>query len=397
MDAGIPHFNDDQQKLLKMWLSGNISRQDWEQLLDSLKDTNFEEHPDLGVLLRDEWNNVPETQVIPDWENKLDNILAIDRRYKPKTRLRSIQRTRRFRRWGIAAVIILLFGISGPYFIRLYNSKATHTATSLAVMPGTSGAILTLSNGRKVVLDSAGNGVIATENGVRILFNKGKLEYEVGQTYTGEALYNTMATPKGRQFELTLPDGTRVWLNSASSIRYPIVFASDTRHVAVTGEVFLDVAKDKRKPFSINVSEKNKVDVLGTQLNINAYKDEPDITTTLLEGSVKVQGIILKPGQQAQMKQTGNVQLLENVDLDRVMAWKNGLFNFNGTDLQSAMRQLERWYNITVKYPNGVPSVKLFGEISKGVRLQELLKMLNAAELDCTIEADNILLISGKK
>lgn len=315
-----------------------------------------------------------------------------------------------YRRWWAAAAVFLLLTIGG-YFWLQRSKQITDLAVQglVDIAPGKEGAILTLADGTKVVLDSLGNGVIATQNGTRLVLKNGQLAYDPTGKATGETVYNTMTTPKGRQFQLLLPDGTKVWLNAASSIKYPTIFSGKERRVTITGEAYFEVAPlrsfDKlrtdpstalRVPFLVNVGNEAEVEVLGTHFNVNAYHDEPDIKTTLLEGSVKVvnresgigngkpsdQSVVtLKPGEQAllsissQSLKSPQIQV-QTPDIDKVMAWKNGFFNFEGATIREVMKQLERWYDITVVYEKNVPNTEFFGEISRNVNLAELIVAL---------------------
>ena len=288
------------------------------------------------------------------------------------------------------------------------------------ILPGREGAILTLANGLQVVLDSLGNGVIAAQYGSRVVLQNGQLAYDPTGEATGKMMYNTMTTPKGRQFSLVLPDGTKVWLNAASSLRYPTVFPGNERRVEVNGEAYFEVAKESARPFFVIINNKATVQVLGTSFNVNAYEDEASINTTLLEGSVKVavtpsagmllpavqSAVLLMPGQQAQIAPVSGrsantnrspgragIKLIKNADINKVMAWKNGAFNFDGVSLEEMMRQLERWYDIQVVYENGVPDIHFVGEMSRGVTLKGLIKGLEASEVHFRIEEGRRLVV----
>jgi ferric-dicitrate binding protein FerR (iron transport regulator) len=242
------------------------------------------------------------------------------------------------------------------------------------------------------------------------VLDNGQLAYQPTGNASAEMLFNTMSTPRGRQFRLMLPDGTRVWLNSASSLRYPTVFAGKERQVEVTGEAYFEVAENAQMPFRVKVVGRAAIEVLGTQFNVNAYGNIQMLRTTLLEGSVRVQdiseeagkGVVLKPGQQAVISTAHaantagrqNIMVADHVDTDKVLAWKKGLFNFDGMSLQEAMQQLERWYDIEVVYENGIPEIPFGGEISRNVSLEGLLKMLAGADLSFRIEKDRKLIIT---
>ncbi|MES1249636.1 MAG: FecR domain-containing protein, partial [Chitinophaga rupis] len=237
-----------------------------------------------------------------------------------------------YRRWWAAASVILLLA-AGVYFLTRNKPQVQPVAShqQIDIGPGRQGAILTLADGTPLVLDSLGNGVVATQNGTRVVLKNGQLAYDAtGKTpgsTSGEITYNTMTTPKGRQFQLTLPDGTKVWLNAASSIHFPTMFAGYQRQVQVTGEAYFEVAGDAKRPFRVSVGKGAEIEVLGTNFNINAYDNEPDIKTTLLEGKVKVvnsnshhPGAILTPGQQAVIRSDDPLSApipFQTADLDK--------------------------------------------------------------------------------
>jgi hypothetical protein len=314
--------------------------------------------------------------------------------------------------WGWAAAVFLLL-IGGTYFLILSKTQKQSVVTSVShhplpqdVPPGRQGAILTLSDGRQVLLDSLGNGIVANQNGTQVILKNGQLVYDPAGKSTGEIVYNTMSTPKGRQYQLRLPDGTQVWLNSESSITYPALFVGNERKVEITGEVYFEVARlsaggrGKREeliPFKVKINDRTEVEVLGTHFNINAYRDEPLVKTTLLEGSVKVtngtDNALLEPGQQAQLGASKKIRIIKGADIEKVMAWKNGLFNFEGADLEEVMRQLSRWYDIDVVYEKGIPDIEFVGEVSKNVSLSGLLKGLQGTGVHFRIEGRRLVVL----
>lgn len=316
-------------------------------------------------------------------------------------RLRPVRHINRRRYWAAAASILVLLA-TGLYVWNANKPKVITTATHTQndIQPGKNGAILTLADGSEVVLDSLKNGLVASQTGSQAVLTNGQLHYNVNGQTTGEIQYNTINTPKGRQFRLTLPDGTNVWLNAASSIRYPTLFPDKQRQVSITGEVYFEVAQNAGRPFKVTVNNKEEVDVLGTHFNVNAYENEQQISTTLLQGSVKVNQtaspapvpVILKPGQQARLAQN-KMTVISDVDTDKVMAWKNGAFNFDDLSLDEAMRLLERWYDIDVIYENGIPDIHFGGEIDRNVSLTELLKILGSTKLKFRIEENRKLVI----
>lgn len=314
---------------------------------------------------------------------------------------RKLQILRRWH-WVAAACLIALAGIA----IWKFRSPGKDTAPQLVqvreVDPGKQGAILILADGSQVLLDTFRNGVIALQGGITAKVADGALLYE---GLGNEVLYNTITTPKSRQFHVTLPDNTQVWLNAGSSIRYPTLFADKERRVSVTGEAYFEVAKNAAQPFSVEVDGRMEVEVLGTHFNINAYDNEAAIRTTLVEGSVRVkssatpQPQVMVPGQEAILERSGSkkpeLKKLTPNEVDKALAWKNGGFNFEDVTLVEAMRQIERWYNIEVVITPGVPVDAPFdGQVSRNMSLNKLVRLFEKSELIFTISNDNKLIIS---
>ena len=273
--------------------------------------------------------------------------------------------------YTVAAAILLL--ASFVLFFYLHQSPVARVAGSIYVNDVPSGknkAFLTLGDGRRVSLDDAKNGNIIQQEGVVITkTGDGQLIYQVEnkKNEVNSSVPNTIETPQGGQWQINLPDGTQVWLNSASRLTYPSTFSGlKTRSVTLSGEAYFEVAHDKSKPFVI-VTGKQTAEVLGTHFNINSYEDEAAIKTTLLQGSIKVtvnsNFEILKPGQEAAASEKISVT---NVDTDNAVAWKNGDFNFGQHDFRTTMRQLSRWYDVEIVYDDSAPDdVKLHGWISR--------------------------------
>jgi ferric-dicitrate binding protein FerR (iron transport regulator) len=316
------------------------------------------------------------------------------------------QHTIPLRRWWAAAAVLILLA-AGGYLYHVEKGKPSQMAVKPAIIaPGRQGAILTLADGTKLLLDTVKNGVVALEGGVSAIIVNGSLHYKG----TGaDTIYNTISTPKGRLFQVTLPDGTQVWLNSASSIRYPISFNGAKRQVAITGEAYFEVTPNPRQPFVVAINNKAEVQVLGTHFNVNAYDNEHHIATTLLKGSVQVKrldagnvhaSVTLRPGQQAEWKEetsSAGINVVAAADIDKVMAWKNGLFNFEGASLEEVMRQLERWYDIEVVFVKPIPDIRFGGKMTKGVTLNEMLEILKGfegADLKFRMEGERKLVVS---
>lgn len=252
---------------------------------------------------------------------------------------------------------------------------------------GKNAAILTLADGRKIDLLKAENGRLTEESGVAIRKTAyGKLVYEVKEVSTrvnNEKYLNTISTPKGGQYQVILPDETIVWLNAASSIRFPAGFTNlKQRKVQLSGEAYFEVAKDKQHPFIVETGQQ-EVEVLGTHFNLNAYGDEQNVKTTLLEGSVRVLSgkdlVVLKPGQQSLLH--NHTLDVANADTEEAVAWKNGYFKFNSEPLPSIMRKLSRWYDVEVVYEGKPGNDRFGGTISRYKNLADVLEMLESTKL----------------
>ncbi len=309
----------------------------------------------------------------------------------------------RKRRWwyAAAAAVILLIGSVVVYQLSISKPTSTDIAKKEAkdnrykndVLPGGDKAVLTLADGSTIVLDSAKNGTLAQQGATQVIKLGGKLAYDPTGTGSKEVVYNTITTPRGGQYQVELPDGSQVWLNAASSLRFPTAFAGKERRVEISGEAYFEVAKNKAMPFIVSVNGA-EVQVLGTHFNIMAYNEEKAVRTTLLEGSVRfVSGnnaSLLKPGQQSQLSKEGQVNVISSVDVDEVMAWKNGMFYFEGEDIETVMRQLARWYDVEVDFKGQQIDNLFYAKIPRSSKLSDVLKVL---ELTGNIKFE----IEGKK
>ena len=312
-----------------------------------------------------------------------------------------IGKRRKEKRWlGWAAAAAVLIALAGSWFW-LQGSRRQVQPVMLAaqqdIKAGSNKASLTLADGSVVSLDNAGNQLIQ-QGGATVQQQGGQLQYLAkGNAAAG---FNTLTTPRGGQFRVTLPDGTKAWLNAASSLRYPVVFSGKERKVEVTGEAYFEVAPDAQKPFRVAVAGKAAIEVLGTSFNVNSYENEQSISTTLLTGAVKVsrqaalqQSLVLKPGQQARLAQ--QLELAGSVDIDKVIAWKEGYFNLEGMSVAELMRQLERWYDIQVVYEQQAPAVKLFGKISRDKSLDAFLQAMSYYEIKFRREGNKLIVLPG--
>lgn len=304
--------------------------------------------------------------------------------------------------WAAAAIILIIVSASlyllvGKHSLTPTLSKNQIRQPTNDVMPGTNGAILKLDDGSSIVLDNASNGNLAQQGNTLVVKNGAAISYVNGVAQDEKQIhYNTVETPKGRQYQLVLEDGTKVWLNAASSIKFPVAFIGKQRIVEITGEAYLEVAKNKEKPFQV-MCNGSMVEVLGTHFNINAYADEETMNTTLLEGSVKVvkgnNQRIIKPGEQAQVHNDGSVRTMANINIDEVVAWKNNTFLFDNTDVKKLMRQLIRWYNVDVEFKGATDESLTFnGMIPRSATLSTVLKMLESTgDVKFSIEGKRII------
>lgn len=293
-----------------------------------------------------------------------------------------------------AAVAILTFGLAGYYLIASNKKEKQNVAETTVppvsndIIPGGNKAVLTLGDKSVIVLDGAQNGTIANEGNTSVQkMEDGKLVYNQSNEKSNIVFYNTISTPRGGEYQLTLTDGTKVWLNAASSLTFPTSFPGKERKVEISGEAYFEVAKNERQPFKVVITGKQELEVLGTHFNINAYVDEPSINTTLLEGKVKVFPIIgltvqqqraqpLTPGQQSQLGKDGKIRLNNNPDIEEVMAWKSGKFYFGeSADVASIMRQISRWYNVDVEIKGEIKE-HIGGTMSRDVNVSKVFEKL---------------------
>jgi len=375
-----------QQELLQLidkYLNGQASAEEEQLLLDIFERFQPDlDHWDESILgLKDQL------------ENKMLNRLqqAVHEQQQSK-----VQQLFTFRKIAAAAIIIFI-GAGAYYYSHKQALKANHSQlVKHDAEPGNNKAILTLGNGTKLVLDSAKIGLLAKKGHISIQKTQdGQLRYIVdkgdGQTQNETITWNTISTPRGGQYQVILPDGTKVWLNAASSLKFPTAFTGNTRSVELTGEAYFEVVKNVVQPFTVKVDHMH-VKVFGTHFNIMAYHDESAIKTTLLEGSVQLNdgssSSFLKPGQQGVAK-GGNIQVAE-VDVEQTIAWKNGFFEFNRASIYDIMKQISRWYDIEVIYDGKLPDDEFVGKIERNVKLSQVLHILELNRVHFKVENKKI-------
>lgn len=365
-------------KFLDKYLSGDASLEEEQTLLNfygsfhkSSDDIKLQDQDQLGDKMLDQ---------------VLDTIHGTE---SPKTKSRFIL----IKTLAIAAILLLTI-TTGIYFYisspELIEEQFTEVGENNDILPGYNKATLTLADGSTISLDDAANGPLASQGNIEITKTEnGQIVYENinrnGKNNPGHSVINTIQTPKGGKFKVTLPDGSKVWLNSASTLSYPTAFSGTQREVKLKGEAYFEIAHNKHVPFRVE-SNSQIVEVLGTHFNINSYDDEEYTKTTLLEGSVRVilnsskkdiaNTKLLKPGEQSQTNSTQSAIRIENTDTEKAIAWKNGYFKFKNTPIREIMREIERWYDVELVYEGKIPTDEFTGFISNDVKLSGVLKIL---------------------
>jgi len=382
--------------LMGEWMNKAISEADYSELIGFLQANRQE--PVVAEIFQQmmEQESMPYEAPVERWDAHIDQILNVDKHINTVPILFTPKRSVFRMDWIKYAAVIILIAGTGAY-LWLSNTRQKRPAPVVTVAmkndvgPGKDGAVLTLADGRQVVLDSAGNGLIATQNGSEVTLKNGYLTYKATDAVSETVTYNTMATPKGRQFQVVLPDGTKVWLNAASSLRFPASFSIKERRVELSGEAYFEVASQmghgKKVPFIVHVSSASSangmdVEVVGTHFNIMSYADEQNIKTTLLEGKVKVSqdGITrnLEPGRQAIVDHQTHAITVANANVEQAVAWKEGQFRFKETGINELMRQVARWYNVEVEYRTNRTDQDYTGIVSRTENVSSILKMLEA-------------------
>lgn len=345
-----------------------------------------------------------ETLALPNWDAVLDKINAqvVNWEQAPKV---SVQRKHFFWRIAAAAAILCVLGMAAYLLnenkkIDISTAANSIKSTDRDIAPGGNKAVLILSNGKAVVLDSMRQGQLAVQGNSKVMkINNGLLAYnqQLAKAHIpGPVKYNTLKTPRGGMYQLVLPDGTKTWLNAASSIRFPVAFTGKERRVEISGEVYFEVAKDENKPFIVKKGHM-AISVLGTHFNVMAYDDEAGIKVTLLEGLVRISQEatnntrLVKRGEQALVTPDGPIALTKGVNMEEAIAWTNNLFWFDGNNIQTVMGRISRWYNIDVEIKGNI-SQHFTGVIPRDLMVSEVFKVLNkTGKINYKIEGNKII------
>ncbi|QEM09607.1 FecR family protein [Mucilaginibacter rubeus] len=382
--------------LFNKYYNGTASEGERDELFEIIDSSATD--AELASLIHQAWDSLDDDGPLFD-KSKSDEMLAqILRTNTEPAVVTPTKNNLPWRKLGVAASLLFLVGF-GAY---IYSNQKKQVVTKKSIakihpkndaLPGGNKAILTLANGKTITLDSAQNGLLAQQGATKINKTRnGQLVYEAGINADAPVI-NTISTPRGGQYQLILPDGSKVCLNSESSLTFPTKFTGKTREVTITGEAYFEVSKNPNMPFRVK-SDNTTVEVLGTHFNVMAYNDEAEMKTTLLEGSVKISNGtatgILKPGQQAVLNKAGKLKVLNDVDVDDEIAWKDGIFQFRDAGIDAIMRQAARWYDVDVAYEGKIPQREFTGRISRNVKASELMNMLGYAGVKYKIEDKRI-------
>lgn len=302
----------------------------------------------------------------------------------------------------VAAVIVVLAGAFTIYSLVANNNSQQDVVKSdtqkQAPLPGYNKATLTLADGSTLDLSNASNGVITQQGKTKLEKPiNGQLAYISSNEKSTDVFQNNLVTPKGGQYQLIFSDGSKVWLNAATSIKYPANFVGNERKVELTGEAYFEIAKNESMPFKVVVDGVSEVEVLGTHFNVNAYRDEKSLNTTLLEGKVKIKVLatgdtrIMSPGEQAEIRDRNKIIIDKNANTEQAIAWKNGVFHFTNADLNTVFRQLSRWYDVDVRFEGAVPHREFSGEIDRNLNLQQVMKLLEKNNVFCKLQGKTLI------
>ncbi len=366
-------MNRDQYLLLfEKFLSGSATPEEIEMIMSfrdkfEISDQHPEEHPNQYKEIEDRLLEKLKSSISPK-KALVFNII----------------------KWLPAVAAVLIIALGGFLFEVSHKSKSkkfyalnNKVNKKDVINIGSNRAVLTLANGKKISLNDARPGTVVKQGNIIVKKQKdGLLQYAVSQASNSSNQnigYNTVSTPKGGQYQIILPDSTKVWLNSASSLKFPTAFVGGQRVVELTGEGYFEVTKNKHMPFKVRFN-KEEVEVLGTHFNIMAYNDEDESRTTLFEGSVKFSkanhNTVLIPGQQAVSPNNGDTYNIQHADFEKVLAWKNGFFSFRNTSIQQIMRQIARWYDVDIIYRGNLEDKMYGGRLSKSKDITEILDNL---------------------
>ncbi|HQS51741.1 MAG: hypothetical protein B7X86_03840 [Sphingobacteriales bacterium 17-39-43] len=383
------------QQLVEKYLQGTASKEEEEKLLQWYwRESSLESEWELNSSQS---------------ENELKSMIYAKIIEHDETDNNQLSKSKiNFSRLGAPLLFTVIVILSAYFYSARVQKESTDKIIASVeqndILPGGSKAILTLADGRKIELDESENGILVNQGGIKVHKNSdGIIEYTFSKqkrntivaSDEAEPVYNTIETPVGGKYQLNLADGTKVWLNSSSSLRFPIFFSEDNREVELKGEAYFEVSKDFKRKFSVR-SGIQTVEVLGTQFNINAYSDEKSIKTTLFEGEIRVIDLktndskLLKPGEQSNVDQSIQIK---RIDTQAEIAWKEGYFYFKKADIETVMRQLGRWYGVTARYEANLPEHHFSGAISNNLTLLEVLEILEKSDIHFSLDGKEVIVM----
>jgi hypothetical protein len=388
------------KRLIQRWMENTITREEKGELVRLLNEQAL--LLDVEPALQEMWDAQTNQPVFSEDEtvSMIERILSNHRVEEEIDLQPRVHRIHFMRRWGWAAAsIIILLGVGVFFWTANRNNAETQRtlvhAPANDMMPARGKVVLQLSDGKQIYLDSM-QGSIVKEGALTVNNKKGALAYHGA---ADKLEYHTLTVPRGRQYQLQLPDGTNVWLNAASTITYPIAFTGPERKVTVSGEAYFEVAKNRSKPFRVAANDM-MITVTGTHFNVTAYSDEPFLATTLLEGSVKVsrnnRTVTLSPNEQSLSDATGSISVNRSVHVNEIMAWREGFFHFESADLPTILRELARWYDVDVVYEGVISKERFFMIVNRNSSLSAVLKALQSNDVAFNINGKKLTVKSNK-
>lgn len=396
--------------LFKKYYNKTASQKETKELFEIMKSLSDDK---LKELIREEWNNLEMTDSFFKYDvsmGMLNKILPA----KPKSTYHKkevlvkniINWFSRFKKVSVAASILFFLSIGFYYWFKTTlptQNLVTSYSVSQDLPPGGARATLTLADGKKIILDTARNGIIASTNSFKIIKTEsGQVVYHSFGTNINKTInteFNKITTPRGGEYRIIMPDGSKVWLNSASTIKFPGVFNGDSRSVELEGEAYFEIAKNSAMPFKVK-SKNVEIIVIGTHFNVKAYTNEDLVKTTLVEGSIKIKrgnsSHLLKTGQQAVL--IGNeTKVLSDIDVEEQIAWKNGLFQFKDAGIEEVMHQAALWYDLNVTFEGNITEKYLTGKVSRSVNVSEFMNILDYAGVKFKIEGKHIIIMNKQE
>lgn len=388
----MERMNSDVNNLLQKYLNGTITEPEGEELFAWLKEHAPEEQEGIETILKANYDSSfkEAKQIGEDASERIRTKLmqSVDALENETTQTPVVSIRRRWTRYAAAAAVLLLLA-GGSWWLMNRKDATEQAIVKTEEKKEKKDVMLTLASGEQVSLDHR-QGSVMKRDEFNVINDSGSLSY-LGKTPVVE--YHTLTTPAGKQYNLQLPDGTEVWLNATSSVTFPTAFTGNERKVYVSGEAYFIVKANQQQPFVVDINKKALIEVLGTEFNVNAYTNEPEVQATLLSGKIRVkkdkEAVELLPGDQARINNE-KLELKKNVNTDLYVAWRKGVFIFDHASVAEVLRQMARWYDLEVVYDGVPPGVKFSGTINRESSLEVAVDVLNKMGLKVRVEAGKI-------